>query len=176
MGRIKTRLPKLGTLILLWIGGVILLGVVGWGIGWTAHRVFDARGTSTPTRTVRPAATHTPEPVATVVPTGVPAVAPTVPGSTDVPPTSTVASPDGTVQPAATLVPRPTLVEEENEVVQVGDGLLKVCRRHCPERWPPDDDALTSYAEEVAQMNGLPWPNPSLSPGQILKMPPCPER
>jgi hypothetical protein len=70
----------------------------------------------------------------------------------------------------------PTLIAEENEVVQSGDGLFQVCRRHCPERWPPDDDELATYAQQVAELNGLSWPDPALSPGQILKMPPCPEK
>ena len=167
MGRIRTRLPKRGTLILLWVGGLILLGVVGWGIGWTAHRLLDRRE---PPPTPRPTATYTPGPAAT----GVPTVTPTEPGAPDDALTPTVVGPDGTVQPTSTLLPKPTLIAEENEVVQAGDGMLKVCRRHCPERWPPDDDELTTYAQQVTELNGMSWPDPALSPRQILKMPPCP--
>ena len=102
-----------------------------------------------------------------------------------------VATPDGTLLPPASaptaapvLLPSPTLVplatpvpatEGEWENVQSGDGLYMVCRRHCLARWPPDDDALSTYAEDVAELNGLAWP-PDLSVGQRLRMPPCPAR
>lgn len=167
MARIKTRLPKGGTLILLWIGVLVLLGVVGWGIGWLAPRVLAPRETPTPTQMARPTAASTMVPV--------PTLAPTMLEATDVPPTP-AASPQITTEPTAVPVIEPTLIAEENEVVQSGDGLFQVCRRHCPERWPPDDDELTTYAQQVTELNGLSWPDPALSPGQILKMPPCPER
>jgi hypothetical protein len=167
MARIKTRLPKGGTLILLWIGVILLLGLVGWGIGWLAPRVLAPRETPTPTAT------------RTVAP--VPTLAPTAPEATEVPPTPvgddspTAASPDSAAEPTAAPVTEPTLIAEENEVVQSGDGLFQVCRRHCPERWPPDDDELATYAQQVAELNGLSWPDPALSPEQVLRMPPCPE-
>jgi hypothetical protein len=173
MARIKTRLPKGGTLILLWVGVVVLLGLVGWGIGWLAPRVLAPRETPTPTQAARPTATRTVAPV--------PTVAPTVPEATDAPPTPagdetpTAAGPDGTVEPTDASEVEPTLIAEDTEVVQSGDGLFQVCRRHCPERWPPDDDELTTYAQQVAELNGLSWPNPALSLEQVLKMPPCPE-
>ncbi len=172
MARIKTRLPKGGTLILLWIGVIILLGLVGWGIGWLVPRVLAPRETPTPTPTqmARPTATSTMVDVPTDIPTA--------PEATDIPPTPTAASPEGASEPSseptAAPVIEPTLIAEENEVVQSGDGLFQVCRRHCPERWPPDDDTLTTYAQQVAELTGLSWPDPALSPGQILKMPPCP--
>jgi hypothetical protein len=174
MARIKTRLPKGGTLILMWIGVILLLGLVGWGIGWLAQRVLAPRETPTPTPTqmARPTATSTTVDVPTDVPT--------VPEATDVLPTPVGdgspadASPEVTLEPTGAPVVEPTLIAEENEVVQSGDGLFQVCRRHCPERWPPDDDALTTYARQAAELNGLSWPDPALSPGQILKMPSCP--
>jgi hypothetical protein len=171
MSRIKTRLPKGGTLILLWIGGIILLGAVGWAIGWLVPGLFAPREMPTPTPLVRPVATRTATPVPTPVPTD---ISPTPAGDDS----TTAVGPGDTVEPtAATTVDviGPTLIAEENEVVQSGDGLFQVCRRHCSERWPPDDDALTVYAQQVAEMNGMDWPDPALSPGQILKMPPCPE-
>jgi hypothetical protein len=172
MARIKTRLPKGGTLILLWIGVIVLLGAVGWGIGWLAPRVLAPRETPTPTptRMARPKATSEVAPE--------PTVAPAAPEATDISPTPTgdipPASPEGPVTPTDAPVIEPTLIAEENEVVQSGDGLFQVCRRHCPERWPPDDDVLPVYAQQVAELNGLSWPDPALSPGQILEMPPCP--
>lgn len=180
MARIKTRLPKGGTLILLWVGVILLLGLVGWGLGWLAPRVLAPRETPTPTQMARPTATSTTVPV--------PTLAPTVPEATDIPQTPAAgdsptgdgspadASPEGTAEPTAVPVIEPTLIAEENEVVQSGDGLFQVCRRHCPERWPPDDAELTTYAQQVTELNGLSWPDPALSPGQILKMPPCPEK
>jgi hypothetical protein len=173
MARIKTRLPKGGTLILLWVGVILLLGLVGWGIGWLVPRVLAPRETPTPTPTqmARPTATPTVAPV--------PTLTPAAPEATGVLPTSTgddspSASPESAPEPTAAPVVEPTLIAEENEVVQSGDGLFQVCRRHCPERWPPDDDELTTYAQRVAELNGLSWPDPALSPGQILKMPSCP--
>jgi hypothetical protein len=174
MARIKTRLPKGGTLILLWVGVILLLGAVGWGIGWLVPRVLVPHETPTPTQMARPTATRTVAPV--------PTLAPTAPEATEVPPTPvgddspTAASPDSAAEPTAAPVTEPTLIAEENEVVQSGDGLFQVCRRHCPERWPPDDDELTTYAQQVVELNGLSWPNPALSLEQVLKMPPCPER
>lgn len=177
MARIKTRLPKGGTLILLWVGVILLLGLVGWGIGWLAPRVLAPRETPTPTQAARPTATRTMVPV--------PTAAPTVPETTDVPPTPAsddvpAASPESesepTVAPTGASEVEPTLIAEDSEVVQSGDGLFQVCRRHCSERWPPDDDALTTYAQQVAELNGLSWPDPALSLEQVLKMPPCPER
>jgi hypothetical protein len=178
MARIKTRLPKGGTLILLWVGVILLLGLVGWGIGWLAPRVLAPRETPTPTQAAMPTAAPT------IVP--VPTLAPTVPEATAVLPTA--ASPDSAAEPSAepsvepTAAPadtpevEPTFVAEESAVVQSGDGLFQVCRRHCSERWPPDDDDLTTYAQQVAELNGLSWPDPALSPEQVLKMPPCPEK
>jgi hypothetical protein len=174
MGRIKTRLPKLSTLILLWIGGIILLGLVGWGIGWTAQRLFTSKETPMSTETVKPLVTFPPATATPMETIDGGVITPVIVATQAVSPT---VSAEGTDVPSAvsTDVPRPTLIEEENEVVQSGDGLFQVCRRHCPERWPPDDDALPAYAQAVAELNGLVWPDPALSPGQILKMPPCPE-
>jgi len=174
MARIKTRLPKGGTLILLWIGVILLLGLVGWGIGWLVPRVLAPRETPTPTQMVRPTATPTIAPVSTLAPTAYEATdVPPTPAGDDLP---TATSPESAPEPTVAPVIEPTLIAEESEVVQSGDGLFQVCRRHCPERWPPDDDALTTYAQQVTELNGMSWPDPPLSPGQILKMPPCPEK
>lgn len=73
--------------------------------------------------------------------------------------------------PTFTPAPAPAL-----EFVQPKEGLYQVCRRYCPGRWttyavPPD---LEEYAREVARINSLDWPDPALSPGQRIRMPPCP--
>jgi hypothetical protein len=75
--------------------------------------------------------------------------------------------------------PSPTVpvVAGEWETVQSGETLYQVCRRHCPHRWPGTtsfDADLRAYAEQVARLNGLAWPNPIISPGQRLQMPACP--
>lgn len=84
-----------------------------------------------------------------------------------------------TESPAATEAPAPTAPAGGKtwETVQPGDSLYQVCRRHCPHKWPSSasfDAALKAYAEQVARLNGLGWPDPVLSSGQRLEMPACP--
>jgi len=84
-----------------------------------------------------------------------------------------------TESPSATKAPAPTAPAggESWETVQPGESLYQVCRRHCPHKWPSStsfDAELKAYAEEVARLNGLGWPNPVLRSGQRLEMPPCP--
>jgi hypothetical protein len=150
----------IGLPIRLMIGGVILLIVLALGIFWGARAVLAPQ-------TEQPA-TMAPEPTALM--TAIPVPATQAPPA--VSPTPTASAP-----PTAIPTPVPTAVPAglSEEIVQSGEGLYMVCRRHCPGRWPPDDDALATYAEEVAELNGLSWPNPALSPGQSLHMPPCPQ-
>ena len=146
-----------GLPIRLLVGGIILLIVVAWGIGWGARAVLNRPAEQAPTTTME----------ATTEPAAPPAASPAATAQAlpaDTPPTST---------PAPSPTPSPAGLVEE--IVQPGEGLYMVCRRHCPTRWPPDDADLETYAREVTQLNGLPWPNPALSPGQSLRMPPCPE-
>lgn len=87
--------------------------------------------------------------------------------------------PGATESPSATKAPAPTAPSggESWETVQPGESLYQVCRRHCPHKWPSStsfDAELKAYAEEVARLNGLGWPNPVLRSGQRLEMPPCP--
>lgn len=170
MGRIRTRLPKGGTLILLWIGGLILLGAVGWGIGWTAHRVLDARE-PTPTATARPTIQPSPIPTATApAPTGV---------RTDVSPGEPTAdqpadAPALTSTPLATseFAPAPTL---RTYVVQPGDGgLAAIAGKVCPN--------LVEYAERLAFAEEIQKLNPDkiedmsdVSSGVELIIPECPQ-
>jgi hypothetical protein len=80
-------------------------------------------------------------------------------------------------QPTATLRSSPSPVSGGQwEMVQFGEGVYAVCRRHCAGQWqegtaPPD---MVAYAREVARLNGLGWPDPALIVGQQLQMPPCP--
>ncbi len=138
----------------LLIGGFLLLIIVAWGIGWGARALLNPSTEQSPTTTVKPSATIMVLPAST---------AQVLPVQSPVPSTSTSA-------PSPTPVP----ANLGEEIVQPGDGLYVVCRRHCPARWPPDDADLEAYAREVAELNGLSWPNPALSAGQSLRMPPCP--
>lgn len=150
----------IGLPIRLMIGGVILLVVLVLGIVWGARAVLTSQ-------TEQPA-TVAPEPTALM--TAIPVPATQTPLA--ISPTPTASTPPTAIP---TPVPTPVPAGLSEEIVQSGEGLYMVCRRHCPSRWPPDDDALATYAEEVAELNGLPWPNPALSPGQRLRMPSCPQ-
>jgi hypothetical protein len=86
---------------------------------------------------------------------------------------------DATPETATESAPAPTTPAGGGawETVQPGDSLYQVCRRHCPHKWPSStsfDSELKTYAEEVARLNSLGWPNPVLSSGQRLEMPACP--
>jgi hypothetical protein len=171
MKKIRFQLPSSRSQVLLLIGGVVLLGLVAWGIGWGVHALLDrpaAQPPSTPmgTAAIQPAATSAP--TAQVLTTPSPANYTSLPSPTAPPPTSTP-TPSPTPPPA--LAP---VEQEEWETVQAGEGLYMVCRRHCPAHWPPDDADLEAYARSVAELNGLPWPDPALSPGELLRLPPCP--
>jgi len=153
----KFQIPKPKAQIALLVGAFLLLAAVAWGIGWAAHGLLD-RQTTPPATTAEPAVGAPTSPALAATSVQPPAPHPT----STLRPTST---------PVPTLVVTPTA---EIEIVQHEEGLYQVCRRHCPERWPPDDADLKEYARGVARLNGLPWPNPALSPGQRLRMLPCP--
>jgi hypothetical protein len=153
------------------VGGIIVLMLLGWGIGFTAHRMLTGYRRPAPTETESPAATLT---------TLMPVVTPTAPPPTGVstePPTEEP-TPVWTSTPLPTEVPTPTEAVVGSTTVQAGEGLYQVCRRHCPGRWPeggvPPD--LGDYARQVAEENQLEWgqSGPTLSRGQELTMPPCP--
>ena len=165
--RPKHPIPISRSQAIVLVGVVLLLGAAAWGIGWGAHALLNRKATAVPTAT-------------TAQPTASPAAAttPTVPAPTSVLSTPTVALPTSTPQPSSTPVPSPTPAPvEEVATVRPGEGLYQVCRRHCPGRWavhavPPD---LEEYARATAQLNNLPWPDPGLSSGQTLRLPPCPQ-
>ncbi len=156
-------MARRGLHIAMWIGGLALLGAMAWGVGWGAHALLDRWG-------ALPAgmAETTASPMITATPVTPPAVASLLP--TVKPPTSTP-YPTSTLMPTHTPVPR--------VIVQAGEGLYAVCRRHCPGRWPGDSvpPELDRYAHEVARINGIRWPRrgePRLEVNQELTMPPCP--
>ncbi len=164
----KLRLRR----VLILVVALVLLGALAWGVGWIAHSLVS-RPTPPPLAATA-TATATPA-LAVATATEVPATsapAPTPVSPAAVPPTST---PAPTSTPMPTLTPTPT---EEWEIVQLGEGLYQVCRRHCPGRWSGSGkpSSLDKYAREVARMNGLRWGwwGPKLHEGQALLMPACP--
>jgi hypothetical protein len=174
MARIDFKPPPARKRLWMWlgvVGGIIVLMLVGWGIGWTGHRMLSGYREPASTVTVPPTATLT---------TMMPAIQPTTPPSTEAPP----APPTEEPTPRSTSTPLPTDILVPTEAtagvtsVQAGEGLYQVCRRHCPGRWSeggvPAD--LGEYAHQVAEENDLEWGNsgPSLRQGQELRMPPCP--
>jgi len=149
---------------------IFILVIVALGIGWGVRRAFDSPDEQSP---------------ATMLESTAPPAAATQGSSTQVVATlaNTLLPPADALTSTPALLPSPTPVPlatlpataGEWESVQSGEGLYMVCRRHCPARWPPDDDALATFAQTVAELNGLAWP-PALSVGQRLRMPPCPAR
>ena len=142
---------------------IFVIVIVALGIGWGVRMAFNNPDAQSPATTVEAATPLVAPPVsATQAPL---AVSPTSPPIAP-PLTPTLVQVSVPTQPPAGLT---------EEIVQSGEGLYMICRRHCPGRWPPDDDALATYAQEVAELNNLSWPNPALSPGQSLRMPSCPQ-
>ncbi|HDQ72676.1 MAG TPA: LysM domain-containing protein [Chloroflexi bacterium] len=146
------------SLILAASGALVVLIVLAWGLGWVSHTLIEqGRQIVTPTRSALP-----------------PIPLPARPVTEPTDPTLQVQPIPATTPTKPTL--SPTSIPQNEITIQSGEGLYQICRRHCAGRWPPDDAALTAYAEEVARLNQLPWPNPLLYPGQRLEMPPCPRR
>jgi LysM repeat protein len=86
------------------------------------------------------------------------------------------AEPNATAIPTTAPVPTAPSSAAGTKTVQAGETLYQVCRRHCPHKWPSGafDAELRTYAQQVAELNGLGWPDPIISPGQTLQMPACP--
>jgi hypothetical protein len=99
----------------------------------------------------------------------------TISGVSEVEPGPT-SEPDTTAVP--TVEPAPTAPVEGtgSKTVLAGETLYQVCRRHCPHKWPSGafDAELRAYAQRVAELNNLGWPDPLIIPGQTLQMPTCP--
>jgi hypothetical protein len=173
MARIDVKPPTLKKRLLTVLGvvvGVAALMLLGWGIGWTGHRMLAAYRRAEPTETVS----------VTAMLTDTPVVEPTVPPPTETPPDPPTEEPTpiSTSTPLPTEAVSPTESAIEWTTVQQGEGLYQVCRRHCPGRWAPGSTPadLVSYARQVAEENELDWGTngPSLSQGQELRMPACP--
>ncbi|MBN1921961.1 MAG: LysM peptidoglycan-binding domain-containing protein [Anaerolineae bacterium] len=137
----------------LLIGALVGLAVLGLLLGWGAHALADWLGGE---------AAVTPLPQSPIT-------------ATPMPETPTSAPPD-------ILPPTSTLAPQQQIIVQSGESLYAVCRRYCPQNWAlvTLDDALRQYSEQVATLNNLAWNDAIkgyvIHPGNVLKMPPCPER
>lgn len=153
-------------IVLTVVGGLILLGVLSFGLGWVTHALYAVFG----------ATGSAPETVATATPE---AGAQELPSTPTPSPTLDVAAPTpratSTLQAASTSSPLDLFLE----VIQSDGGLYGVCRRFCDGLWPDGQvpHGLDAYARRVAKHNGIPWPDggPELRVGQKLEMLPCPE-
>lgn len=151
--------------ILIIVAVIIVLGAAAWSVGWAARRLVGPNAAPTPTAIEIATATEQ------SAPTAIPATATTTAAPSTPSPVA-----DYTPQATSTkLVPTATPTEEW-ETVRSGEGLYQVCRRHCQGKWLQEDvpPSLERYAQETAEHNNLSWPNPPLSTGQKLQMPPCP--
>ena len=93
---------------------------------------------------------------------------------TPIAPTPT-ATPKVTVR-AQTATPLPTSSSREREntfVVKINQTLYNIADEYCRDI---PSYKVDGYAREIAKINGIDWNGgrPNISPGDILKMPPCP--
>ncbi|MGC9349919.1 MAG: hypothetical protein ACP5JG_17405 [Anaerolineae bacterium] len=156
-------------IVLLVVGGMIMLGAMGFGLGWLSHALFVALSPSDGGSPVG-LATETPD-----------SSGQTTPSLAAIPsPTPNLATPE---TPKLTSTPRPkpsrSPIEFLFEVIQSDAGLYDVCRRYCEGRWPDGEvpGELHDYAREVAAHNDIPWQDgsPPIRVGRELNMLPCPE-
>ena len=160
MANFKPQIPSLKSQIVLWVGGLLLLGALAWGIGWTAHGLFDRFA----------------PPVETVEPTAVP---PTVANGPTTPPTlppsaTPTQPPESTTAPVpATSTVVPTADDNvETIVVEANDrGVYDVVRRACGlsgnYTLSPDDEIV----QETWKLNGFVEENPPIIEGQEIQVP-----
>ena len=162
MTRINTKVPNLKTQVLLWLGGLLLLGAAIWGLRWTTRTMTDRQETPSPTEWLRP--------------TALPATG--VPGPTALPASPTPVLTQPSVGTPATGVPAaptdvPTVgAEEALFPVQEGDrGVYDVLRRACE---LADDHPLSGddpLVEETWRLNDFSTESPMIQPGQEVRVP-----
>lgn len=150
--------------ILLGVGILFVIGLLAIAGGGLARLWLDASAPVLPTTLITTPLVVLNAQTATPVPSPMPSL--TLPGA-ELPDPKTTSTP----RPTSTPLPSPTLTPVlEYETVCLGEGVLAVCRRHCP----GISKAQTQECKrEVAQLNGLQGNNPQLSWGQKLLMPPC---
>lgn len=161
MTNFKPQIPKPKVQIVLWVGGLFLLGAIAWGIGWTAHGLFD-RPDAVPAATTEPTV---PPPTAANSPTATPA---------PLPPATSTQPPDSRTTPApATSTVVPTVEHSvETIIVETTDrGVYDVVRRACG---LPSDYVLNPDNEivrETRQLNGFAEESPTIFEGQEIRVP-----
>ncbi|MBN1922743.1 MAG: hypothetical protein JW892_15955 [Anaerolineae bacterium] len=153
------------TYILAGLAMLVLIGALAAAGGALARLVSDRFLQADPTQDA--------EPTAPAIATNTAAAPPPTPSpritEEDTTPTIVQATPRPTSTPKP--APTPTATPEYETVLQ-GEGVLMVCRRHCPGITEPQ---AQTCAEEVKRLNGLWGDNPQLIVGKKLRMPPCPE-
>ncbi len=157
----KFQIPSPQVQIVLWVGGLLLLGALAWGIGWTAHGLFDRLNAVT---------VETPEPTA---------VPPTAASSPTVPPTSPSSAtptqpPESTTAPApATSTAAPTAEHNvETMIVGANDrGAYDIVRRACGLSRNYVLSLDDKIVQEVWQLNGFIGENPPIFEGQEIQIP-----
>ena len=166
MTRINTKLPDLKTQVLLWLGGLLLLGAVIVGLRWTTRTMNDRRETPPPTEWLRPTA---PPATGVLDPAQLPASPTLTP--TQPPVDSPVPPPPTGIAAAATHAPAAT---RDGAVfpVQDGDrGVYDVLRRACAladDHPLSGDDALV---QETWRLNEFAGESPTIRPGQEIRVP-----
>ncbi|OQA13638.1 MAG: hypothetical protein BWY63_03404 [Chloroflexi bacterium ADurb.Bin360] len=151
--------------IFLGVGILFVIGLLAIAGGWLARQWLAAPATISPTTpATAPAAGLEPQ-TATPMPSPTP---------TETPPGAELADPKttSTPRPTSTTLPSPTPTPApEYETVRLGEGVLQVCRRHCPGIAGAE---LQECKQEVIRLNSLWGSNPNLYAGQRLLMPSCP--
>lgn len=152
--------------ILIGVVIIVILGAMAWGIGWVAHSLLSQQATPPPMVAVEPTVILMTSTFAAPTSTAL-AASPLPAGQTGTP------RPTSTLRPTVTPSPTPA-----HAIVQPGEGLYEICRRHCPNSWPDGgiSPGLEEYARDVARINSLRWGwwGPRLKAGQRLEMPHCP--
>ena len=147
--------------IILCTGGLILLGVIAWSIGWAAHSLLDRPD---PLPTERTEATPS---IPTHGPTHGPTLSPTSP------PAATLTQPPAATVAPATSTPAPTEERRvEMMIVMASDrGAYDVVRRACglPRNYVLRSD--DEIVQETWQSNGFVEENPEISNGQEIQVP-----
>lgn len=151
--------------ILLGVGILFVIGLLAIAGGWLARQWLAAPAPVSPTALVTTPAVGLEAQTATLTLT--PMSSPPPSGAELLDPQTT-----STPRPTSTPLPSPTLIPvPEYETVRLGEGVLAVCRRHCP----GISEAQTQECKgEVIRLNKLRGSNPQLFWGQELRMPPCP--
>ncbi len=150
---------------LMFVAVLVVLFFLAMGAGW-GLRFLTSGGRSADAEPL------TPEPVP---PTAAPQNSPAATS----PPPPAPSTPEAEARSTSTPVPTRTAPSQpETVVVESGESLYGVCRRHCAGCWGENQvpSSLEDYAQDVARLNQKSWNNgkPALLAGEELEMPSCP--